>query len=63
MTSGTDTAHSMVERLERLVALDVANADRAACKEALADYSTLSRFLQGLESRVALRLSEVSPVP
>ncbi len=53
----------MVERLVRLVTLDVSTADREACKNALADYGRLSRFLQGLESRVALRLSEVSPVP
>lgn len=55
--------HPMVERLVRLVSLDVATADRDTCKGALADYSTLSRFLQGLESRVALRLSQVSPTP
>lgn len=70
MTSGTSPTeavhpmvHPMVERLERLVSLDVANADREACKAALADYSTVSRFLQGFESRVALRLSQVSPTP
>ncbi len=59
----TTNVHPMIGRLGRLVALDVARADRDTCKAALADYGTLVRFLQGLESRVALRLSEVSPSP
>lgn len=55
--------HPMVERLTRLVALDVAQADRDICRQALADFATVRRFLQGFESRVAYRLKEVSPTP
>ena len=59
----TATLHPMAQRLAWLAELDVAQADREGCLRALGDYGTVLRFLQGLESRLAARLAEVSPTP
>jgi hypothetical protein len=53
----------MAQRLSRLLALDIDQATREECAEVLSNLSTLTRFLEGVESRVAHRLSVVSATP